>query len=119
MLDPAATKLGGVETHNDARTCAELFRQHRDRISGVLVCLPNFGDEKGVADTDTSFYMPTLTEAAVCFGGLGWFAMLFLLFIKIFPCVSVAETLQGEPAAAHPELEEDAAATSATEVQHA
>ena len=47
------------------------------------------------------------------------FAMLFLLFIKIFPCVSVAETLQGEPAAAHPELEEDAAATSATEVQHA
>ncbi|MDO8539398.1 MAG: hypothetical protein Q7S40_03090 [Opitutaceae bacterium] len=51
MLDPAATKLGGVETHNDARKCAELFRQNRDRIGGVLVCLPNFGDEKGVADT--------------------------------------------------------------------
>lgn len=51
MLDPAATKLGGVETHADARACAALFRQHRDRISGVLVCLPNFGDEKGVADT--------------------------------------------------------------------
>ena len=51
MLDPAETKLGGVETHGDARTCAELFRKNRDRISGVLVCLPNFGDEKGVADT--------------------------------------------------------------------
>lgn len=51
MLDPAATKLGSVETHADARKCAELFRQHRDRLSGVLVCLPNFGDEKGVADT--------------------------------------------------------------------
>lgn len=51
MLDPADTKLGGVETHNDARKCAELFRKNRDRISGVLVCLPNFGDEKGVADT--------------------------------------------------------------------
>jgi L-fucose isomerase-like protein len=51
MLDPADTKLGGVETHRDARKCAELFRQNRDRISGVLVCLPNFGDEKGVADT--------------------------------------------------------------------
>jgi L-fucose isomerase-like protein len=51
MLDPAATKLGGVETHQDARKCADLFRQNRDRISGVLVCLPNFGDEKGVADT--------------------------------------------------------------------
>lgn len=51
MLDPAETKLGGVETHADARKCADLFRRHRDRISGVLVCLPNFGDEKGVADT--------------------------------------------------------------------
>jgi len=51
MLDAAETKLGGVETHNDARTCADLFRRNRDRISGVLVCLPNFGDEKGVADT--------------------------------------------------------------------
>ncbi len=51
MLDPNETKLGGVETHNDARKCAYLFRRHRDKISGVLVCLPNFGDEKGVADT--------------------------------------------------------------------
>jgi len=45
------SKLGGVETHSDARKCAELFRQHADQIDGVLVCLPNFGDEKGVADT--------------------------------------------------------------------
>jgi L-fucose isomerase-like protein len=51
MLDESATKLGGVETHHDARACAELFRQHRDELAGVLVCLPNFGDEKGVADT--------------------------------------------------------------------
>jgi len=51
MLDSAETKLGGVETYQDARKCADLFRRHRDRISGVLVCLPNFGDEKGVADT--------------------------------------------------------------------
>lgn len=51
MLDPAETKLGGVETHQDARKCADLFRRNRERISGVLVCLPNFGDEKGVADT--------------------------------------------------------------------
>lgn len=50
MLDPGETKLGGVETHNDARKCADLFRRNRDRITGVLVCLPNFGDEKGVAD---------------------------------------------------------------------
>jgi len=45
------TKLGGIETHADARKCAALFKQHRDEIDGVLVVLPNFGDEKGVADT--------------------------------------------------------------------
>jgi L-fucose isomerase-like protein len=45
------SKLGGVETHADARKCADLFKAHRDEIDGVLVVLPNFGDEKGVADT--------------------------------------------------------------------
>ncbi len=44
------TKLGGVETYDDAKKCAELFRANCDRIEGVLVCLPNFGDEKGVHD---------------------------------------------------------------------
>jgi Ni/Fe-hydrogenase subunit HybB-like protein len=40
-------------------------------------------------------YVPTLTEVFLCLGGFGWFGMLFLLFIKIFPCLSVAETLEG------------------------
>ena len=51
QLGEADTKLGGVETHAEARKCAELFRRHAGEIDGVLVCLPNFGDEKGVADT--------------------------------------------------------------------
>ena len=51
MLTPEQTKLGGVETYADARRCADLFAAHRNEIDGVLVCLPNFGDEKGVADT--------------------------------------------------------------------
>ena len=50
-LTPEQTKLGGVETYADARKCADLFSAHRNEIDGVLVCLPNFGDEKGVADT--------------------------------------------------------------------
>lgn len=45
------SKLGGVETHPDARKCADLFKKHGKEMDGVLVCLPNFGDEKGVADT--------------------------------------------------------------------
>jgi L-fucose isomerase-like protein len=51
MLGETDSKLGGVETHSDAVRCAELFRSHVADIDGVLVVLPNFGDEKGVADT--------------------------------------------------------------------
>jgi L-fucose isomerase-like protein len=51
ILDEGATKLGAVETWAHAKACADLFRRHNGRIDGVLVTLPNFGDEKGVADT--------------------------------------------------------------------
>ena len=39
--------------------------QHRDRIDGVLVCLPNFGDEKGVADVLrlSALNVPVLVQA--------------------------------------------------------
>lgn len=49
-LTPDQTKLGAVETWKHAELCGELFRNAKSRIDGVLVCLPNFGDEKGVAD---------------------------------------------------------------------
>jgi L-fucose isomerase-like protein len=51
QLGEKQSKLGGVETHAEARKCAALFRKHTDDLDGVLVVLPNFGDEKGVADT--------------------------------------------------------------------
>ncbi len=51
MLDEGETTLGSVETYAHARQCAELFKQHRDKIDGILVVLANFSDEKGVADT--------------------------------------------------------------------
>ena len=51
MLDESQSKLGSVETWAHAQRCAQLFRANRDRIRGVLVSLPNFGDEKGVAET--------------------------------------------------------------------
>ena len=51
ILDESETKLGSVETWTHAKRCAELFRQQRAHIEGVLVVLSNFGDEKGVADT--------------------------------------------------------------------
>jgi L-fucose isomerase-like protein len=42
---------GAVESRDEARRCAELFRKNSDRIAGVIVTLPNFGDERAVAET--------------------------------------------------------------------
>ncbi len=50
-LTPEQSKFGSVETFADARHCADLFRSHSDEIDGVLVSLPNFGDERAIADT--------------------------------------------------------------------
>lgn len=46
-----ATKYGAVESYTDAQKCASLFREHRETLDGVIVTLPNFGDERAVADT--------------------------------------------------------------------
>jgi L-fucose isomerase-like protein len=45
------TNVGAIESLAEARLCGELFRQHRDEIDGVLVTLPNFGDERAIANT--------------------------------------------------------------------
>ena len=50
-LSATDSKLGAVETWADAQKCGELLGRNRGRIEGILVSLPNFGDEKGVADS--------------------------------------------------------------------
>src|SRR5215471_16250627 len=49
-LGPEETKYGAIETRPEAARCADLFRANRDRIDGVIVTLPNFGDERAIAD---------------------------------------------------------------------
>ncbi len=49
-LTPEQSKHGAVETRDESKRCAELFRLNRDRIDGVIVALPNFGEERAIAD---------------------------------------------------------------------
>jgi L-fucose isomerase-like protein len=51
VLGPEQTKHGAVETYEEAKRCAELFKSKGDAIDGVIVTLPNFGDERAIADT--------------------------------------------------------------------
>jgi len=59
------TNLGGVMTYDDAKKCAALFQSKRDEIDGILVTLPNFGDEKAVSDAIklSGLQVPVLVQA--------------------------------------------------------
>ena len=47
MLDAEATRYGAVETPQEGEVYASFLRANRGRFNGVIVCLPNFGDETG------------------------------------------------------------------------
>jgi L-fucose isomerase-like protein len=66
ILPAAETPSGAIETVADARKCASLFNQHRDEIDGVIVSLPNFGDELGIVNTlhYAQLGVPVLVQAS-------------------------------------------------------
>jgi L-fucose isomerase-like protein len=51
ILGAEDTNYGAVESRDEAKACAALFRANRENIDGIIVTLPNFGDERGVAET--------------------------------------------------------------------
>jgi L-fucose isomerase-like protein len=51
ILPSEETPTGNIETYQDAKKCAALFSKNRDKINGVIVVLPNFGDELGIVNT--------------------------------------------------------------------
>jgi len=64
-LTPAESKHGAVETREESRRCAELFNKNRERIDGIIVTLPNFGEERAIADTLrlADLHVPVLIQA--------------------------------------------------------
>lgn len=50
-LTPEQSKHGAVETRQESRRCADLFKSKGAEIDGVIVTLPNFGEERAIADT--------------------------------------------------------------------
>lgn len=50
LIDEQDGTAGSIVSLGDSQKCADLFRQHRDEIDGVLVTLPNFGEERAIAN---------------------------------------------------------------------
>lgn len=63
--DATPTGSSSIETREDGIKCAELFRQNRDKIDGIIVSLPNFGFEIGIinAISIADLNVPVLVQA--------------------------------------------------------
>ncbi len=63
--DATPTGSSSIETREDGLKCAKLFREHRDRIDGIIVSLPNFGFEIGIinAISGADLNVPILVQA--------------------------------------------------------
>ncbi len=65
VLGPEESKHGAVETYTESERCAELFKRHVDAIDGIIVTLPNFGEERGIVDAIrlSGLKVPVLVQA--------------------------------------------------------
>lgn len=64
-LGPEDTLFGSVVTLEDALKCAALFKAHAAEIDGILISLPNFGEEQGIANAVrlADLRVPVLVQA--------------------------------------------------------
>src|SRR4051812_33426742 len=65
VTSPEQTAYGAIETYKEALICAELFQKHSKDIEGIIVTLPNFGEERGLADAIrlANLQVPILIQA--------------------------------------------------------
>lgn len=63
MTDEGETRHGAVETREEAARIAEFFRAHKARVDGVILSLPNFGDETGAAEALREVDVPIFIQA--------------------------------------------------------
>ena len=66
ILPVDATKNGAVQSREDARRYAAFFRDERDPIDGLVICLPNFGDEIAISElvNEARLDVPILLQAS-------------------------------------------------------
>jgi L-fucose isomerase-like protein len=62
-LEPQATRHGAVETPREGERYANFLHRHRGEYDGVILCLPNFGDETGAVAALKEAGVPILIQA--------------------------------------------------------
>ena len=62
-MDPALTRCGAVETREEGIIFAEFLKAHEGEYDGLIICLPNFGDENGIKEAIKDVKVPILLQA--------------------------------------------------------
>lgn len=63
MLDEGATRYGAVETAEEGRRYAVFLKENKGSYDGVILSLPNFGDENGAIAALEDCGVPILIQA--------------------------------------------------------
>ena len=63
IMDEALTRYGAVETLAEGKAYAKFLDEHRGKYDGIILCLPNFGDENGASAAFADIDVPVLVQA--------------------------------------------------------
>ncbi len=62
-MDENLTRYGAVETIDEGLAYADFLENNRGKYDGIIVCMPNFGDENGASAALKNANVPILVQA--------------------------------------------------------
>jgi L-fucose isomerase-like protein len=63
LMDGSLTRFGAIESVEEGRKYARFLKEHEGEYDGVILCLPNFGDETGAIAALEECGVPILVHA--------------------------------------------------------
>ncbi|MBI4979460.1 MAG: hypothetical protein HZC28_18430 [Spirochaetes bacterium] len=63
MMAADATRFGAIETPQEGRLFARFLAENKSAVDGVIICLPNFGDERGAVEAVRDAGVPVMVMA--------------------------------------------------------
>ena len=63
LMDASKTRYGAVETRVEGEIFAEFLAENEGNYDGLIICLPNFGDENGIKAAIKDVKVPILLQA--------------------------------------------------------
>ena len=63
VMDQSKTKYGAVETRAEGEAFAAFLMENAGEYDGLILCLPNFGDENGIKEAIKDVKVPILLQA--------------------------------------------------------